>query len=81
MWKYEGTGYALMLKHVGVLYQNMYLVATAMGLAPCAIAVGGADFFAEATGLDPRAESSVGAFTLGSRRPPSSTDADGEGRS
>jgi SagB-type dehydrogenase family enzyme len=81
MWKYEGTGYALMLKHVGVLYQNMYLVATAMELAPCAIAVGGADYFAEATGLDPMAESSVGAFTLGSRRPPSSTDADGEGRS
>jgi len=80
MWKYEGTGYALMLKHVGVLYQNMYLVATAMGLAPCAIAVGGADFFAEATGLDPMTESSVGAFTLGSRRPSPST-VDREGRS
>ncbi|GAA3432549.1 SagB family peptide dehydrogenase [Kutzneria kofuensis] len=80
MWKYEGTGYALMLKHVGVLYQNMYLVATAMGLAPCAIAVGAADFFAEATGLDPMTESSVGAFTLGSRRPSPSTGADREGR-
>ncbi|QUQ68705.1 SagB/ThcOx family dehydrogenase [Kutzneria sp. CA-103260] len=81
MWKYEGTGYALMLKHVGVLYQNMYLVATAMALAPCAIAVGGAEFFAEATGLDPMTESSVGAFTLGSRRPQRSTGADREGKS
>lgn len=83
MWKYEGTGYALMLKHVGVLYQNMYLVATAMALAPCAIAVGGNDFFAEATGLDPMTEASVGAFTLGSRRPAPSTvaGADRKGRS
>src|SRR5262249_22329140 len=35
MWKYEGMPYALILKHAGVLYQSMYLVATAMGLAPC----------------------------------------------
>jgi SagB-type dehydrogenase family enzyme len=83
MWKYEGMGYALVLKHVGVLYQNMYLVATAMGLAPCALAVGGSELFAEATGLDPVTESSVGAFTLGSRRPPAvpGGGVDGEGRS
>jgi SagB-type dehydrogenase family enzyme len=72
MWKYEGMGYTLMLKHVGVLYQNMYLIATAMGLAPCALALGGNDFFAEATGLDQLVESSVGAFGLGSRRSSSS---------
>jgi hypothetical protein len=54
-----------------------------MALAPCAIAVGGNDFFAEATGLDPMTEASVGAFTLGSRRPASSTvaGADRKGRS
>jgi SagB-type dehydrogenase family enzyme len=30
MWKYEGMAYATILKDVGVLYQTMYLVATAM---------------------------------------------------
>src|SRR4029079_12562303 len=33
-WKYESLAYALILKDVGALYQTMYLVATAMGLAP-----------------------------------------------
>src|ERR1043166_6809872 len=32
--KYRAMAYALILKEVGVLFQNMYLVATAMGLAP-----------------------------------------------
>ncbi|PZS31265.1 MAG: dehydrogenase, partial [Pseudonocardiales bacterium] len=41
MWNYEAMAYALILKHVGVLYQTMYCVATAMGLAPCAL--GGGD--------------------------------------
>jgi SagB-type dehydrogenase family enzyme len=34
MWKYEAMAYATILKDVGVLYQTIYLVATAMGLAP-----------------------------------------------
>jgi SagB-type dehydrogenase family enzyme len=59
--------YALVLKHVGVLCQTMYLVATAMGLAPCALGTGDSDLFAYATGLDYVAESSVGEFALGSR--------------
>jgi SagB-type dehydrogenase family enzyme len=67
MWKYEGMPYALILKHVGVLYQMIYCVATAMGLAPCGLGGGDADSFAEATGLDPLAESSVGEVMLGSR--------------
>src|SRR5439155_6499545 len=29
-WKYQGIAYALILKHVGVLYQTLYLAATAM---------------------------------------------------
>src|SRR5215470_14686816 len=53
------------LKHVGVLYQTMYLTATAMGLAPCAVGGGNADLFAKATGLDPYSEASVGEFLLG----------------
>ncbi len=69
MWKYESMAYALVLKQVGVLYQTMYLVATAMGLAPCALGGGNPDAFAAATGLDYYAETTVGEFLLGSRPP------------
>jgi SagB-type dehydrogenase family enzyme len=68
-WKYESIAYALTLKHVGVLYQTMYLTATAMGLAPCAIGGGDADLFARSAGTDYYAETSVGEFLLGSLRP------------
>lgn len=67
MWKYQSIGYALALKDFGALAQTMYLVATAMGLAPCALGAGDSTLFATATGLDPLAESSVGEFMLGSR--------------
>ncbi|MBD2385987.1 SagB family peptide dehydrogenase [Cylindrospermum sp. FACHB-282] len=65
-WKYQSMAYALILKHVGVLYQTMYLVATAMGLAPCALGGGDSDLFAQAAGLDYYKETSVGEFILGS---------------
>jgi oxazoline/thiazoline dehydrogenase len=65
-WKYSGMAYATTLKNVGVLYQTMYLVATAMGLAPCALAVSNSALFAEAVGTDYFAESAVGEFLLGS---------------
>jgi SagB-type dehydrogenase family enzyme len=65
-WKYQSIVYALILKHVGVLYQSMYLVATAMGLAPCALGGGDSDLFAQASGLDYLAEGAVGEFMLGS---------------
>jgi SagB-type dehydrogenase family enzyme len=71
-WKYAAIAYANTLKNVGVLYQTMYLVATAMGLAPCALGAGNADLFAAAAGTDYYAESSVGEFMLGSA-PPRST--------
>ena len=32
-WKYAAMAYVTILKHVGVVYQTMYLVATARGLA------------------------------------------------
>ncbi len=67
-WKYESIAYALTLKHVGVLFQTMYLAATAMGLAPCALGGGDADLFARAAGTDYRAETSVGEFLLASQR-------------
>jgi len=66
-WKYATISYAATLKNVGVLYQNMYLVATAMGLAPCALGSGNSDLFAEAAGTDYYAETSVGEFIIGTR--------------
>jgi SagB-type dehydrogenase family enzyme len=67
-WKYESIAYALVLKHVGVMYQTMYLAATAMGLAACAVGGGDADLFARAAGAAYAAETSVGEFLLGGRR-------------
>ncbi|MBW4616805.1 MAG: SagB family peptide dehydrogenase [Desmonostoc vinosum HA7617-LM4] len=64
-WKYQSMAYAAILKHVGVLYQTFYLVATAMNLAPCALGTGNSDLFAKATGIDYYEESSVGEFMLG----------------
>jgi SagB-type dehydrogenase family enzyme len=68
-WKYESIAYALTLKHVGVVFQTMYLAATAMGVAPCAVGGGDADLFARAVGTDYYAETSVGEFLLGSQPP------------
>ena len=65
--RYEGNAYALILQEVGALYQTMYLVATAMGLAPCAVGGGNADAFAGLIGTDRLEEASVGAFVIGSR--------------
>jgi SagB-type dehydrogenase family enzyme len=67
-WKYNAMAYSATLKNVGVLYQTLYLVATAMGLAPCALGNGNSDLLAEAVGLDYLKESSVGELMLGSRR-------------
>jgi SagB-type dehydrogenase family enzyme len=67
-WKYESIAYALILKHVGVVFQTMYLAATAMGLGACAVGCGDSDRFARAAGTDYYAETSVGEFLLGSRR-------------
>jgi len=63
-WKYQTLAYALILKNTGVLYQQMYLVATALGLGPCGIGSGDTELFAQASGLDPAVETSVGEFAL-----------------
>jgi SagB-type dehydrogenase family enzyme len=63
-WKYEAIAYALVLKEVGALMQQMYLVATAQGLSPCALGAGNPDVFAQASGLDYFEECSVGEFML-----------------
>lgn len=67
LWKYQTMAYAVIMKNVGALYSVMYLVATAMGLAPCAMGGGSAADFELATGADPLAESSVGEFVIGSK--------------
>jgi len=66
-WKYESIAYATILKDVGVLYQTMYLVATAMGLGPCALGCGDSDVFARLIGTDYLEETSVGEFMLNGR--------------
>ncbi|HEY2574032.1 MAG TPA: SagB family peptide dehydrogenase, partial [Verrucomicrobiaceae bacterium] len=66
-WKYQSMAYALILKNAGALYQQMYLVATAMNLAPCGLGGGNSDLFAEAANLDYWEETSVGEFMLSGR--------------
>ena len=67
-WKYRRISLSLILKEVGALIQTMYLVATAMGLAPCAIGSGGDLDDAAALGMDPFREAPVGMFLLGAPR-------------
>lgn len=65
--KYQSLAYSAVLKEVGGLFQTMYLAATAMGLAPCAIGAGDSDRFARIAGMDYYQETSVGEFILGGR--------------
>lgn len=73
-WNYASIAHALTLTHVGILYQTMYLVATAMGLAPCALKnTGDPDLVRRVFGLTEFKEVVVGAFALGAmpdRLPP-----------
>ncbi|SCL44842.1 SagB-type dehydrogenase domain-containing protein [Micromonospora citrea] len=69
-WTYEQMPYSLVLKHVGVLYQTMYLAATVMGLAACGLGGGDREALNEVTGVGYTDESAVGEFLLGSRPAP-----------
>ena len=64
-WTYEQMPYAVILKHVGVLTQNLYLAATAMGLGGVAQGYGDTAAFAAATGRDELVECNVGTFVVG----------------
>jgi SagB-type dehydrogenase family enzyme len=64
-WRYEGLAYRLVLMHVGVLMQNLYMVCAAMGLAPCAVDAVDIDVAARAFGADWRTEPCVGQFLVG----------------
>jgi SagB-type dehydrogenase family enzyme len=62
-----GIAYSTVLEHVGVLQQTLHLVATAMGLAPCALAFGDSEVANDAFSIDWPAEVSVGEIALGVR--------------
>jgi len=64
-WKYQGIPYHLILQEVGALYQTMYLAATALGLAPCAVGAFPELAIDELLHLDARDEAQVGLFALG----------------
>ncbi len=64
-WKYGGVSYSSQLKNIGAIYQTMYLVATAMNIAACALNIGNSERFAQLTGLDYLAQGSIGEFILG----------------
>jgi SagB-type dehydrogenase family enzyme len=64
-WKYRGIPYQLLLMETGALYQTMYLVGTALGLAPCAVGAFPELAVAELLELDVRDEGQVGLFALG----------------
>ncbi|BAD55616.1 SagB family peptide dehydrogenase [Nocardia farcinica] len=66
MWTYEQVAYAVILKHVGVLMQTIYLAATAMGLGACAQGFGDTAAFVSAAGVDELEECSVGSIIIGS---------------
>lgn len=65
--KYESVAYSLILKNLGGVFQTLYLVATAMGLAACALGGGNSDLFCRVAGTDFWQESTVGEFLLGER--------------
>jgi SagB-type dehydrogenase family enzyme len=67
--KYRSICYAIALKDVGVLYQTIYLAATAMGLAPCGLGGGDSDAFAALSGLSPIVEPQIGEMMLNTRDP------------
>jgi SagB-type dehydrogenase family enzyme len=78
-WKYEGLPYALVLMDAGALIQTLYLVCTAMRLAPCAIGSVRADVAARAFGIDWRVEPGVVQFVV-SRAPEVPTERTGSWR-
>lgn len=66
MWKYEGMGYAVVLKNTGVLFHALAGTSAAMQIAGCPLGTDDAAAFTEATGRDPLVECSVGQFVVGS---------------
>ena len=70
--------FRLVLMHAGALIQNLYLVCTAMGLAPCAVGAVCQDTTARGFGTDWRVEPSIAQFIVGAE--PAARDQDPDGR-
>lgn len=64
-WKYQSLAYVNIVKEAGALMQTLYLVATAMNLAPCALGAGNSDLFSAVFGNSYYAEAAVGEFAIG----------------
>lgn len=62
---YPHLGYSLILKNVGVLFQSLYLTATAMKLGACAVGGETHELFGRAVGLEFLSEAAVGGIVLG----------------
>lgn len=62
-WKFRSL--ALSYTNLGGLFQTLYLTATAMALAPCALGSWNASLFAHQTGIPLEEEALVGQFLLG----------------
>lgn len=67
-WMYTGIAYSTTLRNVGALQQTLYLAATAMGLASCAVAAEDGAAADEALRLRWPAEVTVGEFIVGGLR-------------
>ncbi|MEQ8250181.1 MAG: SagB family peptide dehydrogenase [Oceanibaculum nanhaiense] len=61
---YEGIAYRLAQLQAGAAMQTLYLVATALGLAPCANGTGDSALFEALTGLSPFEETAIAEFAL-----------------
>ncbi|MEW8144555.1 MAG: SagB family peptide dehydrogenase [Candidatus Thiodiazotropha endolucinida] len=61
---YRGLSYRISLMNAGAALQTMYLIATAMKLAPCAIGSANTQLFELATGVEPFDELPIGGFAL-----------------
>ena len=64
-WKYASIAYKVVNQDMGCLFQTFYLVATALGLSPCAIGSVDTKRLGQVLQIDWREEPFIGAFTLG----------------
>lgn len=64
-WRYESIAYSLILKDLGVLYQSLYVTATALNLGGCALGTGDSVAFARLANIDINEEPLVGEFMIG----------------
>lgn len=64
-WKYQGLAWRLVHADLGCLEQTLYLGATALGLAPCAIGGANPELLEAVTGVSRWEEPMLGEFALG----------------